>query len=213
MQGINQTNLHNMKIIITLLFAILPLLGAAQTSSDLSKYMAGAVPVNASGFVYFDKDYKAEGKTRLELFQLLRDYTQKHIVEGENRLPQARITEADSATGIIAASMEEYLYFKRKTWTMDRVRFYYQLIFRIDDGKFNVEMRNIRYIYDDMPNQQTYRAEKWITDEEAMNKAKTKLLKIPGKFRRFTIDRKDEIFRGAAKAAGIATTRTIVVED
>ena len=90
---------------------------------------------------------------------------------------------------------------------MDRVRFYYQLIFRIDDGKFNVEMRNIRYIYDDMPNQQTYRAEKWITDEEAMNKAKTKLLKIPGKFRRFTIDRKDEIFRGAAKAAGIATTR------
>ena len=96
---------------------------------------------------------------------------------------------------------------------MDRVRFYYQLIFRIDDGKFNVEMRNIRYIYDDMPNQQTYRAEKWITDEEAMNKAKTKLLKIPGKFRRFTIDRKDEICRGAAKAAGIATTRTIVVED
>ena len=186
MQGINQTNLHNMKRIITLLFAILPLLGAAQTSSDLSKYMAGAVPVNASGFVYFDKDYKAEGKTRLELFQLLR---------------------------IIAASMEEYLYFKRKAWTMDRVRFYYQLIFRIDDGKFNVEMRNIRYIYDDMPNQQTYRAEKWITDEEAMNKAKTKLLKIPGKFRRFTIDRKDEIFRGAAKAAGIATTRTIVVED
>ena len=60
---------------------------------------------------------------------------------------------------------------------------------------------------------QAYRAEKWITAEEAMNKAKTKLLKIPGKFRRFTIDRKDEIFRGAAKAAGIATTRTIVVED
>lgn len=88
-----------MKRIITLLFAILPLLGAAQTSSDLSKYMAGAVPVNASGFVYFDKDYKAEGKTRLELFQLLRDYTQKHIVEGENRLPQARITEADECNG------------------------------------------------------------------------------------------------------------------
>ena len=87
------------------------------------------------------------------------------------------------------------------------------IILGLDEGKFNVEMRIIRYISDDMPNQQPYSAEKWITDEEAMNKAKTKLLKIPGKFRRFTIDRKDEIFRGAAKAAGIATTRTIVVED
>lgn len=202
-----------MKKIFLLLFILIPLTNTAQVSSDMSKYMTGAVPVNSSGFVYFDKNYDVNGKTRLEIFRQLRDYTQKKLVEGENHLPQARITEADSASGIIAASMEEYLYFKRKAWTMDRVRFYYQLIFRIDDGKFNVEMRNIRYIYDDVPSPQTYRAEKWITDEEAMNKSKTKLLKIPGKFRRFTIDRKDDIFRGAAKATGIVTTKTIVVED
>ena len=51
---------------------------------------------------------------------------------------------------------------------------------------------------------------KWITDKEALNKAQTKLLKIPGKFRRFTIDRKDEIFNGAAKAVGAAGKKKVI---
>jgi colicin import membrane protein len=37
-------------------------------------------------------------------------------------------------------------------------------------------------------------AEDWITDENALNKKKTKLAKYTGKFRRKTIDRKDNIF-------------------
>jgi hypothetical protein len=37
-------------------------------------------------------------------------------------------------------------------------------------------------------------AEKWITDQYGLNKAKTKLSKMSGKFRRKTIDRKDEVF-------------------
>lgn len=181
---------------------LMPALAFAQKSEDLSKYMAGAVPVNDAGFVYFDRNYNVTGKSKIEIFRLLRDYTLNEIVGNENSLEQARITEADSVAGTVVASMEEYLYFKRKAWTMDRVRFYYQLIFRVEDGKFNVEMRNIRYLYDDLPKDNVYRAEKWITDEEALNKSKTKLLKVPGKFRRFTIDRKDEIFTGAARAAG-----------
>ena len=43
-------------------------------------------------------------------------------------------------------------------------------------------------------------AEEWITDENALNKAKTKLLKYSGKFRRKTIDRKDEIFENITNA-------------
>ena len=76
-------------------------------------------------------------------------------------------------------------------------------------------MRNIRYLYDDISQAQTYRAEQWITDKEALNKAGTKLLRIPGKFRRFTIDRKDAIFLGAAKATGAVrkVTRTVEVEE
>ena len=44
------------------------------------------------------------------------------------------------------------------------------------------------------------RAEEWITDKEGLNKSKTKLSKISGKFRRKTIDRKDEIFATITEA-------------
>ena len=204
-----------MKKLILLLLAIMPLGCMAQQEDKTSKYLAGAIPVNEAGFVYFKKHYEVKGKSQADIYAALLQYTQKDIVEGADHLPQARITESDAGTGTIAANIEEYLYFKRKAWSMDRVRFYYQLIFQIRDSGFDVEMRNIRYLYDDISQAQTYRAEQWITDKEALNKAGTKLLRIPGKFRRFTIDRKDAIFLGAAKATGAVrkVTRTVEVEE
>ena len=173
--------------------------------ADISKYLAGAVPVE-NGVVVFRKSYKAEGKTKEQVYALLKDYTWNKVVCGENKLPQARITEADSTTGVIAASMEEYLYFKKKAWVTHYARLYYQLVFTVRDGGFDAMMRNIHYCYDaeSMPNGQpsSFRAENWITDKEALSKDGTKLTRIGGKFRRFTIDRKDELFTGAARAAG-----------
>ena len=55
-------------------------------------------------------------------------------------------------------------------------------------------MSNIRYLYDEHRNPQRLKAEDWIVDEESLNKKKTKLLPIRGKFRRKTIDRKDFLF-------------------
>ena len=49
-------------------------------------------------------------------------------------------------------------------------------------------------------NGRTYRAEEWINDENALNKAKTKLLWGTGKFRRKTVDRVETIFTGAREA-------------
>jgi len=205
-----------MKKLLLILWLALPMAAAAQSDSpnDMTRYLEGAVPLK-NGYVCFEKSYKAAGKTRAELFRLLKDYTQKQLVEGENHLEQARITEADSTTGIIAASMEEWLYFKKKAWVTHRTRFFYQLIYRIEDGGFSIEMRRIHYLYEEteVPGiTTTYHAEKWITDEEALNRSKTKLTRIGGKFRRFTIDRKDEIFTGAARAAGALKRVTRVVE-
>ena len=60
----------------------------------------------------------------------------------------------------------------------------------------------MQYLYDDINSDEIYYAENWITDHNALKKNGTQLTRIGGKFRRFTIDRKDEIFRGAANAAG-----------
>lgn len=201
-----------MKKIIFLLLFTLPLALMAQ-SGDLSKYLKGAVTLT-HGKVEFEKTYEVPGKDKYQIFELLKDYTRKEVLEGENHLIQCGITESDSTKGILAADVEEYLYFKRTALVNHRVRFYYQLIYKIDDGKFNVKMRRLQYLYDDINTDEILYAEDWITDYNALKKNNTQLTRKGGKFRRFTIDRKDDIFRGAAKAAGAKIkTKTIQVEE
>ena len=192
---------------------MLPFAMLAQ-NDDMAKYLKGAVPV-VNGQVVFEKSYEVPGKTKAELYDLLKDYTDNEVLNGSNHLEQCAITEENKEGGILAASVEEYLYFKRKAWTMHRVRFYYQLIYRIEDGSFSVTMRRLNYLYDDVARSEgEYRAEDWITDGEALNRDRTRLTRVAGKFRRFTIDRKDELFKGAARACGAKIkTKVVLVEE
>ena len=191
---------------------------SAQGDKNVDRYLAkDAVPL-VNGYVQFDRTVSAPGKSKAELYTALKKYVQTALVEGEEHLPQARVTEADSVDGVIAASMEEYLYFKRTKWAVHRVRFFYQLVCTVKDGEFGLMMRNLhyRYVPEEAPGSydEDLRAEKMITDEEALTKKGTKLTRIGGKFRRFTIDRKEEIFNGAAKAAGVAKKyKTVLVEE
>ena len=162
--------------------------------ADDSKYlMKGAVPV-VDGQVRFAENVAVPGQTKDALFASLKDAVEKQIVGGPDHLEKARITEVDPAQGLIVASVEEYLYFKRKAWSMDRVHFTYQLILTAKDGSYSVEMRRLQYQYDDVPNAEVLYAEDWITDEEALADGGKKLAKKAGKFRRGTIDRKDAVF-------------------
>ena len=47
------------------------------------------------------------------------------------------------------------------------------------------------------------KAEDWITDKHALNKKQTKLSPLSGKFRRKTIDRKDNIFQRVCQAINV----------
>ena len=72
-----------------------------------------------------------------------------------------------------------------------------------ENGKSNVEMSRIRYWYDEARDGgEKYEAEKWIVDEWALNKSKTKMVPISGKFRKMTIDLKDELFKEIQSALG-----------
>lgn len=212
-----------MKKILLLLMLLLPMVSMAQrgrNDNNQSRYLAGAVPM-VNGYVQFDKTYYIKGKDKATLMAELRDYVQKELVEGEDQLPQARITEVSPDSGIIAASIEEYMYFKRTNWQTHCVRFYYQLGLQVEDGKFSATMRRLHYRYDPEITAGEFdedrRAEQWITDDAALTKNGTKLQRVSGKFRVFTIDRKNEVFRGLAKAAGAVVkkkvTKTVEVEE
>lgn len=190
------------KLFVSLVFlaTLFPAPSVAQESATPSKYLAGAVPT-VNGQVVFEETYEVPGKSKLEIYGVLKAYTEQEILKGENHLEQCALTETDSLGGLLAASVEERLYFTRKAWVSHSVRFYYQLIYRINDERFTVCMRRINYMYDDVPREEDLRAEDWITDGEALNKDKTKLTRKAGKFRKHTIDRKDQIFQAAAAAA------------
>ena len=174
-------------------------------------YLKGAV-TEKNGVVVFEETFIVPGKSKVDIFDSLKNYTQS-IVTGENHLPQSRITELSPNNDIIAASVEETLWFKRTALVSDFARFFYQLVFEVSDGQFKVTLLRLRYIYEPMatPGQDNVMlAEEWITDKEALKKDGTQLRRgTSKKFRIATIDRKNQLFRGAGRACGLKFTRII----
>ena len=174
-------------------------------------YLKGAV-TEKNGVVVFEETFIVPGKSKVDIFDSLKNYTQS-IVTGENHLPQSRITELSPNKDIMAASVEETLWFKRTALVSDFARFFYQLVFEVSDGQFKVTLLRIRYIYEPMatPGQDNVMlAEEWITDKEALKKDGTQLRRgTSKKFRIATIDRKNQLFRGAGRACGLKFTRIV----
>ena len=164
--------------------------GAVKPNPD-EKYLKGAVPV-VDGRVVFSKTFEAPGKSAFEIYNIIGKFFQD--ITREPTQINSQIVKADTTDYELGASYEEWLVFSSNAIQLDRTRFYYVLKAICQNGKVLVEMSHIRYLYEEARNPQRYKAEEWITDQEAVNKKNTRLLPISGKFRRKTIDRKDYLF-------------------
>lgn len=156
-----------------------------------AKYLRGAVPL-VDGKVVFGKTIDAPGKSATEVFGIVRNYLDK--MTREKNQEDSRLVIDDSEKHQVAGSYEEWLIFKSAAIYLDQTRFYYVLLVKCFDGKAEVTMSRLRYLYDEYRKPQHIRAEDCITDDEAVNKKNTRLYPNTGKFRRKTIDRKDFIF-------------------
>ena len=155
------------------------------------KYLRGAVPV-IDGKVTFTKTFEAPGKSAFQLYNIIGKFFQD-VTREPNQI-NSQIVKADTTDYELGASYEEWLVFQNNAFSLDRTRFYYVLKAICQNGKVKLEMSHIRYLYEEQRNPKRYKAEEWIVDEEAVNKKNTKLLPLSGKFRRKTIDRKDDLF-------------------
>ena len=182
------------------LMALLPMGAIAQdntwergqiANSD-AKYMAGAVP-EVDGRVVFSTTIKAPGKSAGEIYDLLHADMVK-LTKEENQFEQSQLTREDRESGQIVGNYQEWLVFKNKPLNLDRTRLLYTLVADCHDGEAAIRMTRIAYFYDEERTPQTYKAEEWISDTYGLNKKKTKLARVSGKFRRKTIDRKDYLF-------------------
>lgn len=190
-----------MKKFITLLL-MLPIMAHAAT--DDTKYLQkGAVP-EENGIVTFRQTFSVTGKQQTDIFTAMAAYAKQLVKNSIPNSLRARVVNEDAAAGEISVRVEEYMVFKKKPLYLDRAQFRYMLNIKCTpDSKVSLTLTQVTYGYDEDSEgktQTTFKAEEWITDKEAINKAGTKLLPRSGKFRRKTVDRVEEIFANARQA-------------
>ncbi len=176
---------------ILFMLLCLPFIALAQTEP---KYLEGAITLNDDNRVSFKTEINAPSLSKQQLYDTLLKWANDRF-QPEGKF-HARVLYTDEAEGAIAVGGEEWIVFTSTALSLDRSRIYYQLFIECEEGKCEVEMSRIRYWYDEeRDGGEKYTAEEWITDDMALNKSKTKLAPICGKFRRKTIDLKDELFK------------------
>ena len=194
-----------MKKLIFAMMMCLPMAASAQNTWEMptqannsdAKYLVGAVPV-VDGKVTFKTTIEAPGKTADQVADIVRKYMKKMTTE-PGQFEQSRIVLDDSLNHQVIGSYQEWLVFKSTALVLDRTRLFYNLIVDCKDGKADITMTRIYYLYEEERDPQTLKAEEWITDEEGLTKSKAKLSRVSGKFRRKTIDRKDYLFNKFAE--------------
>lgn len=206
-----------MKKIIIALIALFPLIVNAQNvwekptdapqqkkkalieknvANEDPKYLAGAIPL-VDGKIVFTLNQDVPGKSAEQIYNIIYNVLSEMTKE-EGQFKESQVALVNKQDHIIAARFKEWLVFQNTFLSLDRTVFNYTIIATCTDGHANVTLSRISYQYEqdrsDTEGIETV-AEEWITDEYALNKKKTKLAKYTGKFRRKTIDRKDNIFK------------------
>ncbi len=185
------------KILLLISIICLPFIVNAQIDE---RYKEGMVPL-IDGKVTFQKEIKTASMPQEEIYQTILNWANKRF-QPEGKF-NARVLYTNQEEGTIAIAGEEYIVFASSALSLDRSRIYYQMIIHCQPEKCDVRMSRIRYWYNEARDGgEKYEAEEWITDKWALNKAKTKLYPITGKFRRKTIDLKDELFKEIQSTLG-----------
>lgn len=160
---------------------------------EAPKYLEGAITFDEQGKIVFDTEIEAPGKSAAQLYDLVFDYMSGLTQDKESKASRMALVNKDEH--IIANTMDEWLVFSNSFISLDRTECKYNLIAKITDGKVSLSINHINYIYEE--GRQTgfkLPAEEVIIDKVALTKKKNDLARIFGKFRKKTIDRKEQIF-------------------
>lgn len=191
-------HLPSLSFSLFLALFFLPLFASAQR--DDSKYLVGAVP-EQNGIITFTQTFSVPGKTQAEIYPVIQTYV-KGLVAAARQDLRTRVISDENNT--IVANVEEIMTFKKRFLNWDHTFFRYLINAECTpDAQVKMTITKISYLYgfdQDGNGGESYKAEEWISDREALNKAQTKLLPRSGKFRRKTVDRVEEIFNNAREA-------------
>lgn len=155
-------------------------------------YLGDVVPV-VNGEVRWEKTFK-NSKTADENYAAMLDFLTAMTKE-EGQLKESIVSLVNRDEHKIVCHFEEWMTFKNSFLSLDRTRFIYTLMAECENQQVKVTLFRLNYWYEELRNGGfRYKAEEWITDENALNKKHTKLAKMSGKFRVKTVDRVQDIF-------------------
>lgn len=154
------------------------------------QYQTGTVPV-VNGKVTFEEIIPAAGLSTTEIIERVNGWISRRYVE-PTVISVKRYESGQPGTIIIKG--EEYIVFRNTFFVLNRARAYYYLTITAKEGSCTFNMSRITYWHDDEDEKGGVhmKAEKWITDETAFDKD-GKLKNFEGKFRRKTIDLKNQL--------------------
>lgn len=160
---------------------------------DDPKYLEGAIPTNENGKIEFTMQTDANGKSAKQIYDLVYNYF-SNLTQDKNNIA-SRVALVNPKENIIANTMDEWLVFSQSFLSLDRTEFRYLLVAQIADNALTVTLSKIIYNYEEGRSTGFKEpAENVISDRYALNKKKNGLARIFGKFRKGTVDRKDQIF-------------------
>ncbi len=177
---------------------LVPARHALDPNSEDYKYLKpGAMP-EQDGKVVFTLDLDVPALSAQQVYD--RMYVALDTIANQ----ECQIQDKRSKSGVvmvnkkehsIVAQYHEWMTFKKNFVVLDRTRFNYTVIAKCTDGHLHLTLERMTFLYEQgRPTEMRTSAEEWISDKEAINKKGTKLLPGSAKFRRSTIDRKDELF-------------------
>lgn len=157
------------------------------------KYGVGAVPL-VDGKIEWTITIPVNGKTGKEIFEKALE-TVAEATKAKGQSTRSRITAVNRKENIIAAFFDEEMVFSNSTFAKDFADFRYTLIITCSANEEKVTLCRMSYKYNvGREDEEILGAEETISDDASMNKTRTRFYKTCGKFRKKTIDRKEEIF-------------------
>lgn len=162
------------------------------------KYLEGAVTLNDDGKVEFTMETDANGKSAAQIYDIVYNYM-SGLTQDKNNIA-SRVALVNPQEHVIANTMDEWIVFSQSFISLDRTEIKYQLVANIADNSLKLKMTRLYYNYEEGRSTGFKdAAENVITDKIALTKKKNGLAKIFGKFRKGTINRKDQIFSEIAE--------------
>lgn len=158
---------------------------------EYARYLGDVVPV-IDGEVEWRKTFH-NNKNAEENYQMMVNHLTQ-MTQAETSLPESRVQVVNKTEHKIVCHFEEWMTFYSSILVLNRTRFIYTLACDCVDNEVTVRLMRLSYVdHDDNKKVDKHKAEEWITDQYALNKKRTKLMRITGKYRRLTVDRMEEV--------------------